>query len=851
MRLRAVVMGILFLAVLASPLATGYQSGKHNSAGGCSCHYGGSGQVTPSFSGLPTNYVPGQAYSVGISGTGGPSGTEGGFSMTANKGAWSNPGSSVKISSLSVTHSNTNQRSWTVTWTAPSQGSGTTTFNVAVNNVNGNGANTGDGYGVRSQQVPEQQGGNNPPSASNLQLSPANPTALTNLSLSYTFNDPDGDTESGSDITWYRGGTEISANAGQTTITVAKGEEWVVDLTPSDGTDDGPTVSAGPITIGNAAPVAQSVQLFPVDADETDVLSISYNYLDADSDGESGTLVRWSLGGSWVNELENQTTVSPLMTRSGDTWMIYITPSDGEDSGAEIASNLVILGDSNLPPTCTSLSIAPSNPLTTDGLVPSWNYADDNSAAPVDKEIEWHRDGSHEPALDGQWVLPSNATVKAEDWQFRMRASDGVSWSNWVMSNAVTVANSAPVGSIVSIQPAAAISSDDLILAYVFGDADGDAESGTSLLWYRNGLLMTAYSGQTTVPASGTARGETWMARYTPNDGAGFGSQVQTDGVVIGNSPALVDVNSLPIDATSIEPLVLNLSSSDADGDAIITEIHWIRDGFEVGALANLSVIPTEWLAVGQMWSVEVQLADGVEMSSTSYSNVITLVNLEPVAAFGTSSVILVEAQTMLDASASVDLDGGIVAYIWNVGGTRHTGEVISVVLTDPLTVVNLTVVDVDGGQHSIEQTLESEWGETVSALSATVESGEVRLDWTWEGGDTQFTVWRTHEALMHSSRLSGLVPVATTNDSQWSEPIHLAGTYHYTVTVDIAEVHNPRISSNAVTISLDVEDMQEIEPEAEAEAGPGTTFIPIMLFLVLFATLATAMFDRYMGRRS
>ena len=115
--------------------------------------------MTPSLSGLGTGYVGNQTYNLTVGGSGGPSGSEGGFNLNSDSGSFSNPGTNAQIVAGQVTHSNSNSRSWTVDWTAPSNGTGNVTFTLAVNFVNGNGANTGDGWGTLSTTLPEDSDG--------------------------------------------------------------------------------------------------------------------------------------------------------------------------------------------------------------------------------------------------------------------------------------------------------------------------------------------------------------------------------------------------------------------------------------------------------------------------------------------------------------------------------------------------------------------------------------------------------------------------------------------------------------------------------------------------------------------
>ena len=152
---RHVALVLLLLLVLAVPQeafanSAGKTGRSDSGCGGTACH-SNTGTVTPDLSGLPgSGYSAGAVYTLTMGGSGGPSGTNGGFNLDASHGAFSNPGSNAQIQNGEVTHSNSNSRSWTVDWTAPSSGSGDVTFYLAVNFVNGNGLNTGDAWGYSS-----------------------------------------------------------------------------------------------------------------------------------------------------------------------------------------------------------------------------------------------------------------------------------------------------------------------------------------------------------------------------------------------------------------------------------------------------------------------------------------------------------------------------------------------------------------------------------------------------------------------------------------------------------------------------------------------------------------------------
>ena len=272
---RAILVIFTFLVMISVPAVEGNASGKSNSSNGCGCH---SSQASPYFThNYPSDYTPGQTYSITIAVTsGGVSGTKGGFSATMNAGTFSNAGANTKIVSNSPTHSTSNARSWTFDWTAPSAGTGTISGGIAVNTVNGDGGTYGDGWSTTTVYIAEAASPNSPPSASNVAISP-NPTAGVGVDLvaQYTYSDPDGDPETGTEIRWHHNGSLEIGYDGLTSIPASDtsiGDKWKFEVRPYDGTDYGTLVMSSEVTIvdedSDGDGVYDSEDAFPTDPNE-------------------------------------------------------------------------------------------------------------------------------------------------------------------------------------------------------------------------------------------------------------------------------------------------------------------------------------------------------------------------------------------------------------------------------------------------------------------------------------------------------------------------------------------------------------------------------------------------------
>ena len=162
-----------------------------------------------SISGLPTTYDANKLYQITVS-VSGEYLVQAGILLEVDKGTLSTNFGLMLVNvngqGNSATHSITGSsyRSWSFEWTSPAAGSGIVTFEVAGMTANGNGQNSGDRWVTDVVQILENVPVNNPPSASNVLLTPTDARTTDSLTLSYSYSDPDGDPQSGSEIIWYR-----------------------------------------------------------------------------------------------------------------------------------------------------------------------------------------------------------------------------------------------------------------------------------------------------------------------------------------------------------------------------------------------------------------------------------------------------------------------------------------------------------------------------------------------------------------------------------------------------------------------------------------------------------------------
>ncbi|MCB9729757.1 MAG: immunoglobulin domain-containing protein [Deltaproteobacteria bacterium] len=140
--------------------------------------------------------------------------------------------------------------------------------------------------------------------------------------------------------------------------------------------------------------------------------------------------------------------------------------------------------------------------------------------------------------------------------------------------------NRPPAGAtVLAISPAAPTTSDPLLASVSTPATDPDGQIVTyRFSWTRDGA--PAGIAQASVPASATARGQTWTVRAVPGDGDHEGQAAEASVVIANAPPTLSAVNLLPSAAATDSTLTCSAEGfSDADGDPEGYHFSWRVDG--------------------------------------------------------------------------------------------------------------------------------------------------------------------------------------------------------------------------------------------------------------------------------
>jgi len=507
--------------------------------------------------------------------------------------------------------------------------------------------------------------GSSAPTATDVRITPSPLRTDDVPTASYTYSDPDNQSEASSQIRWFKNDLPQTAYNNLKTVPITattKGDRWYFTVQPCDTTPVcGPTQTSPVVTVANTLPVSASATISPAVPRATEALTVAYGYSDADADADSGTEIRWFKNGVEQTALANLRTVAASNIAKGQNWYCIVRPKDGTDFGAAVTSNTVTIA--NTPPTAGQVAISPASPRVTDTLVASYRYSDADGDPEASPGVKWFRNNNEDTSLKNLLSVPPSKLGKGQAWKFTVTVSDGTTSGSAVTSATVTIQNSAPVAANLAINPANPNAGEALTASYAFSDADGDAQSGSEIRWFRNGVEQTAFFNLTSVPANSTAKGQKWSFSVRPRDGTTFGTPLTSAEVSIANNAPLASSLAIqPAQPGTGDNLVASYTYADTDGDPEVgTEIRWFKNGTEAQAWLGLKTLPASATTKGESWYVTVKPRDGTDFGQLVTSTPVVILNTPPRATNVNLSPLSPKATDPLVASYTyADPDGDV-----------------------------------------------------------------------------------------------------------------------------------------------------------------------------------------------
>lgn len=472
--------------------------------------------------------------------------------------------------------------------------------------------------------------GNAAPYASNIVLSPEQPMIGQQLVAQYTYTDVDGDSEDGTQITWYRNGAPQSKYDNFITVpsvAVIAGDEWYFTVMPKDGFDFGIPQASNKVYISNLPPFASSLSISPAVPQTMDNLVASYIYTDPENDPEEGSKIVWYKNSVAQTSYNDMVTLPASATIKNQVWHFEVQPKDGKQYGSSQKSNFVVI--KNTPPRIMNLSLSPPYPLSSDDLVANYDYSDADGDVEVRSEIWWYRNDIQMRAYDGLKKLPSKETLNGQIWRFTIRPKDGIDFGELMSSSSVEIGSPIPRVNNLFVIPKIPLTTDALEANYIYTDPNGVPESGSEIKWYKDGVSQIDYSNARILPGYATSKGELWYFSVKPSNGRQFGEEQSSAHVTIVNSvPTLALVKPQPATPTTDDVIIVDYIFDDPDGDAETgNEIKWFRDGVLQPFYNDLTELPASATKRDEKWHFTIRSMDGTVFSDLVTSSSVTIGN--------------------------------------------------------------------------------------------------------------------------------------------------------------------------------------------------------------------------------
>lgn len=266
------------------------------------------------------------------------------------------------------------------------------------------------------------------PSAPLVQVLPAAPTTLDTLVADVSGVED----ASAWRLQWGRDGELVPDLDGSETVAAAytaKNEAWQLAVTGEAG-----TWLSDEVVIANSPPSSDAAWIGPADASASSTLSISVEGW-ADDDGDApGFVAAWTVDGEPVDG-ESGLTLAPGPFVRGSSVQAVVTPFDGDDEGAPLSTEPVLIGNS--PPGAPTVAIEPAGALAgEDDLFCRVVQGQDIDGDPLTYAFAWSVEGrSYPDDVPGATgprqtehpgdTVPREDTAANEDWLCVVVANDG------------------------------------------------------------------------------------------------------------------------------------------------------------------------------------------------------------------------------------------------------------------------------------------------------------------------------------------------------------------------------------------------------------------------------------------
>jgi outer membrane protein assembly factor BamB len=378
---------------------------------------------------------------------------------------------------------------------------------------------------------------NTPPTAPQVALEPAVPTALTGLTVRLQAPSSDHDRDPVSyRYRWSRDGLPFQLDGPMAPPrTLRHGEVWRVEVVPNDGEEDGAPVLLSTV-VGNTPPPTPAAVVKPLSPTVGQLLTCETMVPDRDVDQEAVTVkYRWFRNDQLDPLSEGSPVLPPQVIRRGERWRCEAWSTDGTDESGRAVAEVTV---QNSPPGAPGLVIEPEVARTGDTLTCRVGVpAVDPDGDDVSYTFSWWRNERPVPSGAEPSRLPANLTSRGDRFRCAATPSDGA-LPGPAATIERTISNSPPGPARVQLSPGGVKPGQPLRceVAAKAVDPDGD-KVRYRYRWQRNGTAQPFAESSEEVPARLLRPGDRWRCTVIPTDGDLDGPESGSEEALIGVGP--------------------------------------------------------------------------------------------------------------------------------------------------------------------------------------------------------------------------------------------------------------------------------------------------------------------------
>ncbi|MBI5548830.1 MAG: VCBS repeat-containing protein [Deltaproteobacteria bacterium] len=412
---------------------------------------------------------------------------------------------------------------------------------------------------------------------------------------------------------------------------IKKHEAWTVEVTPSDGQEDGPVGKARMVAV-NTAPTSPAIVLEPAEPTAETGIKVRIDKPATDRDGDPITYrFAWFKEGVQVELPADVSALAPGTVRRGETLRVIVTPFDGEVEGVSASATAKVKNTAPVPP---QIALQPEKPTVRDELVCAVKAA----ARDADQEtprlrLSWRRNGEPVPMSADQDRIAPGIARHGEAWSCEAVATDG-ELSTAPVQAQVKIINSPPAAAQLVVEPEMPRAGQDLHcrLSRLAEDADGDQVS-YSFRWSVGGAPLEVDAKEPwRLPSSVAKAGQTYRCEVTASDAHATGPASSAEAKYSNSPPSTPSVRLLPNVPSAGAPLTCELSrpSVDPDGEPVKYRFLWQKNGVDQSFAASSAEVPGRLVKAGDIWRCSITASDGAHDGAAGTSSEVIIQAASP-----------------------------------------------------------------------------------------------------------------------------------------------------------------------------------------------------------------------------